>query len=190
MGVDLDTVFRTERLRAVRWQPRHAEAAYRIFSIAEVVRYLGNPVPHPSLEHTREWIEKIRASYDDLPAGQGYWALERLDTDELAGTTLCKALPGGDGEVEIGWTLAPWQRGLGYATESGIGAARYGFEVLGLAEVFAIVDPENAPSLRVAERIGMRYLGSTDKYYDGFLGELFAITPEELRAAERAAPRR
>lgn len=183
-------VFETDRLRAVRWQVRHAEAAYPIWSLEEVVRFLGNPVPHPSVEHTRAWIEGIRAAYDTGVPGQGYWAVERRDGGELVGATLCRALPGGDGEVEIGWTLAPWHQGKGYATEAGAGTARYAFDVLGLTEVYAIVDAANAPSIRVAQRIGMHHLGSTTKYYDGWCGELFQITADEFRAAARAAPRR
>ena len=75
------------------------------------------------------------------------------------GATLCQPLPGGDGEHEIGWHVFPAHQHKGYATESGAGAAAYGFVTLGLDEVFAIVAPTNEPSLAVARRLGMEHQG-------------------------------
>jgi RimJ/RimL family protein N-acetyltransferase len=89
--------------------------------------------------------------------------------------TICSPLPVGDGEHEIGWHVFPAHQRNGYATESGAGAAAYGFDVLGLDEVYATIAPTNEPSLAVARRLGMEHLGRTTKYYDGIEFELFRL---------------
>ena len=166
------TVFETERLRAVTWRDNHAEAAFAAYSRPDFVRYLGNPSPHPDLAHTRRWIARI----NELQAGRrdGFWAVEHRDSGELVGATLCQPIPGGDGEHEIGWHVFPAHQRNGYATEIGRGAATYGFEVLGLDEVIAVVIPDNVASLAVATAIGMQPQGRTSRYY-GVEVELFAL---------------
>jgi RimJ/RimL family protein N-acetyltransferase len=168
-------VFETERLRVVLWRDDHAEAAFAAYSDPEMVRFLGNGATHPDLEHTRAWIGRIRKRYDDHGADRGFWALERHDTGEIVGATICSPLPGGDGEHEIGWHVFPAHQRNGYATESGRGAAAYGFDVLGLDEVLATIMPLNQPSIEVARNLGMEPLGRTTKYYDGIEFELFRL---------------
>jgi RimJ/RimL family protein N-acetyltransferase len=164
-------VFRTERLRAVRWRDEHAPTAYAAYSQPEFVRYLGNPAPHPDVGHTRRWIARINDVQGDSAAG--FWAVERHD-GELVGATLCQPLPAGDGEHEIGWHVFPAHQRNGYATEIGRGAAAYGFDVLAQDEVLAVVMSDNVASLGVARAIGMQHVGRTDRYY-GVDAELFAM---------------
>ena len=165
-------MFETARLRAVPWRPEHAEAAFAAYSRPEFVRYLGNPTPHPDVEHTRSWITRI----NELQAGHrdGFWAVELLSDGEIVGATLCKPIPSGDGEHEIGWHIFPAHQFNGYATEIGRGAAAYGFDVLGLDDVIAVVRPDNVASLAVAQAIGMQSQGRTRRYYDTEV-ELFTL---------------
>ena len=165
-------IFTTERLQAVAWRDDHAEVAHAAYSRPDFVRFLGNPTPHPDLAHTRSWIRRI----DELQVGRrdGFWAVELRKTGAVAGATLCAPVPGGDGEHEIGWHVFPDHQGNGYATEIGRGAAAYGFDVLGLDEVIAIVMPDNVASLAVARAIGMQPRGRTRRYYD-IEAELFAL---------------
>ncbi|HET6816840.1 MAG TPA: GNAT family N-acetyltransferase [Mycobacteriales bacterium] len=170
-------IFETERLRAVPWRDDHAEPAFAAYSQPEMVRYLGNGATHPDLDHTRAWIGRIRQRYDAHGADRGFWALERRDTGEVVGGTICSPLPGGDGEHEIGWHVFPLHQRNGYATESGRAAAAYGFDVLGLDEVLATIMPPNAPSIAVARKLGMEHVGRTTKYYDGIEFELYRLRP-------------
>jgi RimJ/RimL family protein N-acetyltransferase len=185
-----DLVFETERLRAVLWRDDHAEAAFAAYSQPEMVRYLGNGATHPDLDHTRAWIGRIRKRYADDGAERGFWALERRDTGEIVGATLCSPLPGGDGEHEIGWHVFPAHQGQGYATESGRAAAAYGFGRLGLDEVLATIFPGNLASLAVARKLDMEHRGRTTKYYDGLEFELFSLRRPPTAAEGRAARRR
>ena len=60
---------------------------------------------------------------------------------------------------EIGWVITRTCQGRGYATEAAMALLKYGFETLGLHRVIATCQPENIPSYRVMERLGMRREG-------------------------------
>lgn len=59
---------------------------------------------------------------------------------------------------ELGFRLRPECRGKGYATEAARAVIEDAFGRLALPEVFAYVDPGNAPSRRVIDKLGMAYL--------------------------------
>jgi ribosomal-protein-alanine N-acetyltransferase len=58
--------------------------------------------------------------------------------------------------VGIGFDFKSSHWGNGYATEAATAVLEYGFTELGLNRISGWIDPENKPSQRVAERIGMR----------------------------------
>jgi RimJ/RimL family protein N-acetyltransferase len=60
-------------------------------------------------------------------------------------------------EVEIGYRLARSAWRQGYATEAARAVRDYAFFTLGIRRLIALIDPENLASVRVAEKIGMRY---------------------------------
>ncbi len=60
---------------------------------------------------------------------------------------------------EVGWVLDRRYQRNGYATEAAAALLRYGFEVLALHRIIATCQPENVPSYRVMEKIGMRREG-------------------------------
>ena len=62
---------------------------------------------------------------------------------------------------------------------------RRAFET-GIDEVFAIVRPGNERSSQVARRLGMEYVGRTDKYW-GLHAELFRLRPADLADAQEIA---
>ena len=56
----------------------------------------------------------------------------------------------------MGYLLSRRVWGRGYATEAARAAVRYGFEVAGLQAIIGLVHPENAASIRVLEKCGMK----------------------------------
>jgi [ribosomal protein S5]-alanine N-acetyltransferase len=58
-------------------------------------------------------------------------------------------------EVELGYTLAREFWGRGYATEAAASCLSAGLAHLDVPRIIAVVDAENRPSIRVAERVGM-----------------------------------
>jgi RimJ/RimL family protein N-acetyltransferase len=73
----------------------------------------------------------------------------------FCGLTVPMFLPEVLPAVEVGWRLARGAWGRGLATEAARAALAFGFEEQGMAEIVAIVQPENVRSLRVAEKLGM-----------------------------------
>ena len=63
--------------------------------------------------------------------------------------------------TEVGWGLHPDAQGQGYGVEAATAAIDYAFDVLGWTEVIHCIDPDNLPSIRLAERIGSRNQGPT-----------------------------
>lgn len=87
--------------------------------------------------------------------GFGQWALEVRDSGRFVGRAglYWRVEPEWPG-VEVGWMLDPASWGLGYATEAGARAARFGFEDLGVDALYCVVLPENTRSQAVARRLG------------------------------------
>lgn len=156
-------MFTTERLIVRQWEQSDRERAFDLYSRWEVARWLGSdPAVLDGLAAADARIERFRAQSTD--ARFGIWAVERKDTGVVAGTVLLVPIPGGDGEVEVGWHFHPDCWGQGFATEAARGAVAKGFAE-GLSEVFAVVRPDNEPSMAVCRRLGMTPRGRTDRWY-------------------------
>jgi RimJ/RimL family protein N-acetyltransferase len=63
--------------------------------------------------------------------------------------------PAYEHEVELGWRLHPAARGHGFATEAAREALQVVFAHLAVDRVISCIDPTNAASIAVAERLGM-----------------------------------
>lgn len=64
------------------------------------------------------------------------------------------------GEIEIGWRLMRSAWGEGFGTEAAAAAAAWAFDTIGIERLVAVIDAENAASVRVAEKIGMSRCGT------------------------------
>lgn len=97
-------------------------------------------------------VEAFAALWDD--PGYGPWAVVRDGT--LIGHLGLRLLPEFHGQTELLYLLAPEAQGQGLATEGCRAALDWGFSHLGLERIVALALPENAASLAVMERLGMR----------------------------------
>jgi RimJ/RimL family protein N-acetyltransferase len=60
-------------------------------------------------------------------------------------------------EVDLGYAFLPQFRGHGYALEAARSMLAHA-RALGLARLMAITDPDNAASIRLLEKLGMRFV--------------------------------
>lgn len=63
-------------------------------------------------------------------------------------------------DVEVGFACLPRYCGRGYATEAARATLAYGRTVLGLKRIVAITSPDNAGSINVLRKIGLRHTGT------------------------------
>lgn len=91
--------------------------------------------------------------------GIGLCAVERRAGGEVVG--MCGLIRrAGLDAVDIGYALLPAARGQGLAEEAARAVLEHGRRQLGMERIVAILDPANVRSVRVLERIGMRYEGT------------------------------
>ena len=70
--------------------------------------------------------------------------------------------PDADGEVEIGYALVPAARGAGYAREAVALLIAWAWRQPGVGLIAARVEPGNAASARVLQRLGFQFDGDRD----------------------------
>jgi RimJ/RimL family protein N-acetyltransferase len=192
----VSVVLRTPRLVVRDWSEDDAVAALAIYGRSEVARWLSPAVPviadEESMRATlRAWIADTAAS----EAGVGHWAvtLAAPDSgtnapDRLVGGVSLHPLPVEEQDVEIGWQIAPEFWGNGYATEAGRGLLERAF-ANDVDEVFALVRPANRRAEAAARRVGMTWVGETEKYY-GLVLNVFRIRHADLVAGRTPAAER
>jgi ribosomal-protein-alanine N-acetyltransferase len=150
----LDSSFRleTERLVLRPFATDDLDAIHEVLGDAEIMTYYPAPFTR---EQSRRWIEWNLGHYRDH--GHGLWVLESKETGRLVGD--CGLIPQtveGSAEVEVGWHVRRDHQRRGLATEAARECCRYAFEELGLTRLVSLIRPENVPSRRVAEKLGMR----------------------------------
>jgi len=170
----------TERLVLRGWEPDDAEAALSAYGDAEVARWLAPAMDKiGDLAAMRLRLEQWVVEDARMITPAGRWAVELRDTGQVVGGATLLPLPP-DEEFEIGWQLQPREWGHGYASEAGLALARWAFEQ-GIEQVVALVRPANARAVATVRRIGMEWVGETEKYHGLRLQE-FRLRPGDLTA--------
>jgi RimJ/RimL family protein N-acetyltransferase len=122
-----------------------------------VTRYIGG---RPFTEE-EIWTRLLRYVGHWSLLGFGYWIVSERATGRFVGEVgfadnKREIEPALDGAPEIGWVLAPWASGRGYATEAVKAALAWGATRFGSARTVCLIHPENLASIRVAQKSGYR----------------------------------
>jgi aminoglycoside 6'-N-acetyltransferase len=144
----------TDRLRLRRSTPEDAATISAYRSDPDVNRYQGWDRTDP--EGIREEIGAMVARNPGDAGGWVQFTVEDRDEGLIVGDVGLSPADGEPGVIRVGYTIAPSAQGKGYATEAVGALVAYAFDVLGADVVRAYASAENAPSLRVAEKVGMR----------------------------------
>lgn len=159
MGLDLRDVdlltekIGTDRLLLRPWVAADAEHVHRACQDAEIRRWV-TAVPSPyTLDAARQFVTELAGR--ERRAGTGMQcAVVEQDSDRLVASVALMRLGTLIG-AEIGYWVAPWGRGHGYAAEATATLARWAFEHGG-HRVVLLAAPANVASCRTAERAGFR----------------------------------
>jgi RimJ/RimL family protein N-acetyltransferase len=145
----------TERLRLRGHGVDDFADCVAMWSEPDVVRYtIGEPSPPQ-----RTWLRILSYCGHWALLGFGYWAVEERGSGryigELGFADFKRAMKLSlDGMPELGWALAPWAQGKGYATEALRAAIAWSDEQIQSRRTVCIIRRENQRSFRVAEKLG------------------------------------
>jgi [ribosomal protein S5]-alanine N-acetyltransferase len=144
-------VIETNRLFLREFVPEDVDALAAVISDAETMRFYPEPRNRAGVE---SWIERNRRRYRE--DGHGLWAMVLKSTGELIGDCgLARQSVDGVDEIEIGYHVRRDMWGQGLAPEAAAACRDHGFERLQADRLIALIRPENLPSRRVAEKIGL-----------------------------------
>lgn len=150
------SVIETKRLILRQFTPDDAGFIYALLNQPAWKQYIGDR-GIDSLAAARAYIENVLiASY--RKNGFGLLAIELKEGGALAG--MCGLIKRDTlADVDIGFALMPQYEGLGLAYEAAAATLAYSHDTLGLARVAAITSLDNERSMKLLERLGMRYEG-------------------------------
>lgn len=128
----------------------HVPALLETMRDAEVLRFTRTPDPMPE-----GWIRRWLRGFDG--EHRGGWAILNAH-GKFVGYAVTGPIDREGLEVELGYAVSPWARGVGVATETLLEMTRWAFEE-GMQRVTALISVENRASLRVAEKAGYSFEG-------------------------------
>lgn len=139
------------RLRPYRASDREHFVA--LMTNPEVMRHVDAPLPRERADRLFDAHIGVGEPYERLFRG---WAAELPDTGEYAGgASLLRNTE--EAALEIGFLLLPPYWGRGLATAMATLVLDHAHRDLDLERVIATVDIDNAASIRVLEKSGMRF---------------------------------
>jgi RimJ/RimL family protein N-acetyltransferase len=152
----------TARLRLREFTTADVDDLLRSDGDARVMRYLANGLAARTREEVSRSLERMARAYAERP-GFGLLHASLREGGAFVGGCGLFQLPEGEA-IEIAYRLPVACWGQGYATEMARAVLAHGFGTLGLARVIGLTWPENLPSQRVLEKIGMRRTGVEEHY--------------------------
>jgi RimJ/RimL family protein N-acetyltransferase len=141
----------TERLRLRQLCESDLDALARLNADARFMRYIA-----PVMSRDDSWRQLAMLLGHWQLRGYGPWAVELRRTGVFIGR-LGLYYPEGWPGLEVGWALDPDCWGQGLATEGGRAALDLALSALRASRVVSVIHPDNAASIRVAERLGLRF---------------------------------
>lgn len=131
------------------WRETDAPAITQMFQDGEALRWTRAPSPY----HERD----ARAWLASLPAQQRQGDALALAITDAGDGSLVGSIDlrmRGEGRGELGYVVAEQARRRGVGTRALALYSRFAFATLGLARLELLVQPDNEPSLALAERAG------------------------------------
>lgn len=160
----------TKRLLIRKWDvEKDLHDAFAFYGDAETMRFIPGGVK--DREQTRASLQRMFAR--DVEDGFGIWPVVHKADARVIGVCGVFYIPDYGTDVEIAWLFNKAYHGCGYATEAARAVMQFAFAELRLPILYALIHEDNAPSIRVAERLGMSF------------GRILHAYERELRCYER-----
>jgi RimJ/RimL family protein N-acetyltransferase len=128
----------------------HLDALRAVVEDPDVQRFTRVPVPPPP-DFPRRWLGR----YEEGRLDGSREAFAIVDADgAFLGLALAPRIEREAREVKLGYLVAPWARGRGVAVAGLRLLTDWAFEEIGALRSELLIDVDNEPSKRVAERSG------------------------------------
>ncbi|MBK9033104.1 MAG: GNAT family N-acetyltransferase [Myxococcales bacterium] len=155
-------IIETARLRLRGHRKADLDACYALWSDPDVVRHIGG-VASPK---DAVWMRLVQYVGHWALNGYGYWLVEDRASGRFVGEVgvadfMREVDPPIDGVPEAGWVISPWAQNRGHATEALTAVLAWAHDHLDDPEIACLIDPANAPSLRVAAKADFREVAQT-----------------------------
>lgn len=148
------TILETERLILRKITNDDAEFIVELLNQPSFLRYIGDKEVRNVADAVRYIQTGPIASYERF--GFGLYLVELKETGVpigICGLLKRDSLP----DVDVGFAFLPSYWSQGYAFESASAVMTYGSEVLGLRRIVAITSLDNDASMRLLEKIGLKF---------------------------------
>ena len=147
-------VIETERLVLRRLNADDAEFIVKLLNQPSFLRFIGDKEVRNNVDAVRYIQTGPVASYERF--GFGLYLVELRETKVpigMCGLLKRDSLP----DIDIGFAFLPdyWSRG--YAFESAAAVLSYGRKVLGLERIVAITSLDNDASIKLLEKLGLKF---------------------------------
>ena len=148
------TVLETERLLLRHLSTEDAEFILELLNEPSFIRNIGDRGVRTIDDANSYILNGPVASY--AKNGFGLYLVKLKETNESIG--MCGLIKRDTLEdVDIGYAFLPKFWSKGYAVESAQAVKEHAKNVIGLDRIVAITDPENEGSIRVLEKIGLKF---------------------------------
>lgn len=159
----------TTRLLLCLWESSDWPAFKPIATNPHVMKYISGGEPWPD-EKIMEFVDRQIRHYRER--GFCLWKLLLTENHRLVGFCGLQPLDDLPG-IEIGWWLASDQWGQGLSTEAARCVLEDAFSRIGLSRIVAVALRENRASIRIMEKLGMRFEAEVNHH--GFRVDLYSI---------------
>lgn len=144
---------------------------YSIYSEPSITAYMEDLFADVEEEkqYIRDYIEKVYGYYEF-----GVWTVIEKETGAVIGRAGLSCREGFE-EPELGFVIGvPWQ-GKGYAYEICKAILKYGVEELEFTKIQALVQPGNAASISLCEKLGMKSVGQVNVEQEEYVRFLYEV---------------
>lgn len=131
-----------------------------VTDVKEIMELRSNPetmkfIPRPLVKTKDEALEHINMIEAKIIANEGInWAITIKGNPKLIGVIGHYRIQPENHRCEIGYMILPQYNGKGYVTEAIKVVLEYGFHVLNMHSIEAVIDPDNIASERVLQKNG------------------------------------
>ena len=151
-------ILETPRLYLRSLIPEDLDSVAKMFADIDVMRYVGT-----GIVLSKDAAKKSIAKWNQYEEKFGFanWAVVRKEDDMMIGECGFNWLPD-NSDIEISYMFDKPFWGKGYATEAASETLKYGANSLCLRRIAAMVYPGNTASIKILEKIGMKYVKNVE----------------------------